>query len=92
MFTPGLFPLIAGEKYFLFVVTSKKLGLPCGSVVKNPTANAGDAGWIHGWERSPGEGNCNPLQYFRLGNPIDSGAYSPWRATVHGVAKESDAT
>ena len=84
VFTPGLFPVIAGEKYFLFVVTSKKLGLSCGSVVKNPTANAGDAGWIHGWERSPGEGNRNPLQYFHLGNPIDSGA---WWATVHGVQK-----
>ena len=28
VFTPGLLPLIAGGKYFLSVVTSKKLGLP----------------------------------------------------------------
>ena len=34
-----------------------------GSVVKNPPVNVGDAGSIHGWGRSPGEGNGNPLQY-----------------------------
>ena len=37
-----------------------------------------------GWEDSPGEGNGNPLQYSRLENPVDGGA---WWATVHGVAK-----
>ena len=36
-------------------------GFPGGSVVKNPPANAGDAGLISGSERSPGEGNGNPL-------------------------------
>ena len=38
----------------------------CGSVVKNPPANAGDIrDWslISGSRRSPGEGNGNPLQY-----------------------------
>ena len=33
-----------------------------GSVVKNLPANAGDADSIPGAERSPGEGNSNPLQ------------------------------
>ena len=33
-------------------------------------------------QESPGEGNCNPLQYSRLGNPKDGGTW----ATVHGVA------
>ena len=33
--------------------------------------------------RSPGEGNGNPLQYSRLENSMDRGA---WWATVHGVA------
>ena len=46
--------------------------------------NAGDPGLIPGSERSPGEGNGNPLQYSRLENPMDGGA---WYATVHGVAK-----
>ena len=53
-------------------------------VVKNLFANAGAEGLIPGLERSPGEGNGNPLQYSCLGNPIDGG---PWWATVHGVTK-----
>ena len=28
-----------------------------------------------GWERSPGEGSGNPLQYSCLGNPMDRGAW-----------------
>ena len=32
----------------------------------------------------PGEGNGNPLQYSRLENPMDGGA---WKAAAHGVAK-----
>ena len=42
------------------------LGFPGGSVVKNLPANAGnagDTGSIPVWERSPGGGNGNPLQY-----------------------------
>ena len=37
-----------------------------------------------GQERSPGEGNGNPLQYSCLGNPKDGGS---WWATVHAVTK-----
>ena len=53
-------------------------------MVKNPLANAGDAGLIPGLERSPGEGNGKPLQYSCLGNPMDRGV---WRATVHGAGR-----
>ena len=56
-------------------------------MVKNLPTNArdaGDAGLIPGWGRSPGVGNGNPLQYSCLENPMDRGA---WRATVHGVTK-----
>ena len=56
-------------------------------MVKNLPANArdtGDAGSILGSERSLGEENDNPLQYFRLENPMDRGA---WQATVHGAPK-----
>ena len=56
-------------------------------MVKNPPANAEDAGnegSIPGSERSPGEGNGNPPQYSCLGNPMDRGT---WRAAAHRVAK-----
>ena len=51
--------------------------------------DARDVGLITGWGRSPGEGNGTPLQYSCLENPMDGGA---WRATAHGVTKESDTT
>ena len=57
---------------------------PGGSVVKNPPANAGDAGLIPGLGRSPGVGNGNPPQYFCLENRMDRGA---WWATVHRAEK-----
>jgi len=43
-------------------------------VVKNPPASAGDirdVGSIPGLGRSPGEGNCNPLQDSCLENPME---------------------
>ena len=46
-------------------------GFPCGSEVKASVCNAGDLGLIPGSERSPGEGNGNPLQYSCLENPMD---------------------
>ena len=54
---------------------------------KEFTCNTEDAGSIPESERSPGVGNSNQLQYSCLGNPMDRGA---WRATVRGVAKESE--
>ena len=62
-------------------------GFPCGTVVKNLPANAGDTkdlGLILGSGKSPGEGNVNSLQYSCLEHSIDREA---WWATVHGVAK-----
>ena len=53
------------------------LDFPGGSVVKNPSASAGDAGdvgSIPGLERCPGVGNSSPLQYSYLGNLMDRGA------------------
>ena len=61
------------------------VGLPGGSLVKNPPGNAGeDVGSVSGLGRSPGRGQCNPLQYSYLENPMDRGA---WLATVHRVTK-----
>ena len=51
-----------------------KTGFPGGSVVKNPSGNAGvtgDTGSIPEWGRSSGGENGNPLQYSSLENPTD---------------------
>ena len=53
-------------------------------MVRNPPANAEDAGLTPGWGRSPGGGNGNPLQCSCLENPMDRGA---WQATVHEVTE-----
>ena len=55
--------------------------------MKNPPAKAGDGrdtGSVSGSERSPEEGNGNPLQYSSLGNPMNRGA---WWAADNGLAK-----
>ena len=63
---------------------AKTQGFRGGSDGKEFVCNAGDPGSILGSERSPGEGNGNPLQYSCLENPMDGGA---WRATAHRVPK-----
>ena len=60
------------------------LGFAGGLGGKESACNVGDLGLIPGLERSPGEGNGNPLQYSWLENSMDRGA---WRATVHGVTE-----
>ena len=57
---------------------------PGGSDDKVFACKTGDPGLIPGSGRYPGEGNRNPLQYSRLENSVDRGA---WGTTVHGVAK-----
>ena len=59
-------------------------------VVKNPPANAGDAGdsgLIPGSRRAPGEGNGNPLQCSYLENPTERRA---WWTTVMGLQRVGD--
>ena len=60
------------------------VSFPSGSVDKESACNAGDLGSISGWGRSPGEGNCYPLQYSCLESPMDRGV---WQATFHGIAR-----
>ena len=55
-------------EYYLKVNCDK--GFPGGSASKESTCNAGDAGSIPGWGRSPEKGNGYPLQYSYLGNPV----------------------
>ena len=45
------------------------MGFPGGSDDKDGACNAGDLGSIPGLERSPAEGNGNPLQYSFLEIP-----------------------
>ena len=63
--------------------------LPLWLSSKESACNAGDADLVPGSGKSSGERNGNPLLYSCLENPIDRRA---WRATVHRVAEESDAT
>ena len=54
------------------------MGFPDDSVGKESACNTGDTGdmgLIPGSERSPGEGNGNPLQYSCPENPMDRGAW-----------------
>ena len=59
-------------------------GFSGASESKKSACSAGDLGSIPGLERSSGEGNGYPLQYYCLETPMDRGA---WWATVHGVTK-----
>ena len=65
------------------------VGFPGGSDSKESSCNAGDLGSIPGFERSPGGGHGNPLQYSCLENPHGQRSlvgYSSWGR------KESDTT
>ena len=72
---------------FFYVCLFWVWGFSGGSVGKEYTCSAGDAGdggLIPGSGRSRRGGHGNPLQDSCLENPMDRGA---WWATVHGVAK-----
>ena len=56
-------------------------------MVKNPPADARDAGSIPGSGRFPGEGNDNPLQYSCLGDPMDR--EEPGKLQSMGSQRES---
>ena len=65
-------------------------GFSGGSDGKASACNVGDPGSFPGSGRSPGEGNDSTLQYWRLKNPVDRGA---WGATVSPKGhKESNTT
>ena len=60
------------------------LDFPGGSDGKASVYNVRDTGLVPGSEKSPEEGNDNPLQYSCLDNSMDRGALC---AVVHGVTK-----
>ena len=60
------------------------MGIPRWLSGEESVCNAGHAGSIAEWGRSPGKGNGNPHQYSCLENSMDRGA---WWAAVCGVTK-----
>ena len=50
---------------------TERIILPGGSDSKESACNAGDPGLIPESEKSPGEGNGNPLKYSCLENSMD---------------------
>ena len=83
----GLFQNLSKTFFIYFFNVDSCYSFPGGSVIKNPSADAGDigdAGSIPGLGRPTERGNGNPLQYFCLDNLMNRGA---WRSMVHGVAK-----
>ena len=68
---------------------------PGEAVVKNPPANAGDAGLIPGLGRSPGEGNGNPLQYYCLEKSHGQRSlvgYIPWGCKKSDMTEQQTLT
>ena len=53
----------------------KQMGFPGGSEGKASVCNVGGPGLTPASGRSPGKGSGNPLQYSRLENPMDGGAW-----------------
>ena len=73
--------------HWLKEVVQSISGLPRWHSGKESASNAGearDSGLIPGWERLPGVGNGNLLQYSCLKNSMDRG---DWWFTIHGVIK-----
>ena len=85
---PSILGSLTTTTHYL-ILSHQFRGFPGGSVAKNPPANARDEHLIPRAGKYPGGGHGNPLQYFCLESPMNRGA---WRATVHGIAKESDMT
>ena len=76
---PGIYFYFFGPenclRFFCVLILKYIQGFPCGSEVKASAYNAEDLGSIPGSERSPGEGNGNPLHYSCLENPMDGEAW-----------------
>ena len=91
------FPSMLQPKLHYVTISLKRLDLILSSIWKRlPLGLSGKESACQGRKhrfnpvvgRFPGEGNRNPLQYSRLGNPMDRGAWGGAGATVHGVIKE----
>ena len=56
----------------------KILGFPGCSVVKNPSPNARDTGWIPGWRRTLEMATHSSLLAWEVPWTEEPGSYSPW--------------
>ena len=74
-----------GKKASHNIYKEPVMGLPHGSVVKNPPVSAGNSGWVPLSWSSPGEGNGSPLQCSCCENLMDRGGYSPLWSYVGGL-------
>ena len=74
--------------------TTERLLFPCGSVVTDPPANAGDVGSTPGLGRLPGEGNSNPLQYscWKIPWTEEHGRLQSMRSQKNGTQLSNEAT
>ena len=63
------------KRIFFFLFPFHLECFPGGSDSKVSAYNVGDPGSFPGSEKSPGEGNGNPLQYSCLENPMDGGTW-----------------
>ena len=70
----------------VYIYTYIYWGFSGGSIGKESACSVGDPGSIPRLERSPGEGNGNPLQYSYLRMPWTE---EPGGATAHGVAESN---
>ena len=90
VFTEYLFRAKSGTSDDLFLVPTFKRASQVVQWVKNPPADAGDAGdliLILGSERSFGGGYGNPLWYSYLENPMDRGVW--WAIVQRGSVSRS---
>ena len=70
--TPKVLCLNVWKQIWTHVYTAK--GCPRWLSGKEFACNAEDVDLVPELERSPGEGNGNPLQYSYMGNPMDTEA------------------
>ena len=68
---------LCNQKYITFIITCKSFLISLCYFPRYPNIWKGLLGYV-------GEGNCTPLQYSCLENPMDGGA---WLAVVHGVTR-----
>ena len=71
LWVPGGLRALLPPSHLVCSIPGWGRGLPGGSVVKNPPANAGDTGLIPGLGRTPWRRKCQPTPVFLLGETLE---------------------